>query len=193
MKKYIICFLFALIVLFFTTLLNAAENTSIYHQTSGQSLIEAIRIAEPLSFCNEQVPLKDDAVKERFERELLISLDNGDDIILWLKRANRYFPHIEKVLKNYSMPDDLKYIAIVESSLKPHARSDKGATGYWQFIENTAIKYGLIVNNDIDERRNFYASTEAALNYLKTFTRFLVRGHWPRPLIIWVRKASKRK
>jgi membrane-bound lytic murein transglycosylase D len=154
----------------------AAENMSIYHQTSGQSLIEAIRIAGPLSFCNEQVPLKDDAVKERFERELLISLDNSDDIILWLKRANRYFPHIEKVLKDHSMPDDLKYIAIAESSLKPHARSDKGATGYWQFIENTAIKYGLIVNNDIDERRNFYASTEAALNYLQDL--YALFGSW---------------
>src|SRR4030042_666650 len=119
MKKYIIYFLFALIDLFFTTLLNAAENTSIYHQTSGQSLIEAIKIAEPLSFCNEQVPLKNDSVKERLERELLICLDNNDDIIMWLKRANRYFPHIEKVLKNYSMPDDLKYIAIAESSLRP--------------------------------------------------------------------------
>lgn len=176
MKKYFIYFLSTFLVLFFTTLLNAAENTSIYHQTSGQSLIEAIRIAEPLSFCNEQVPLKNDAVKERFERELLICLDNSDDIILWLKRANRYFPHIEKVLKDHSMPDDLKYIAIAESSLKPHARSDKGATGYWQFIENTAIKYGLIVNNDIDERRNFYASTEAALNYLQYL--YALFGSW---------------
>lgn len=155
---------------------NAAENTSIFHESSGQFLIGAIKIVEPLSFCNEQVPLKEDSVKERLERELLICLDNNDDIILWLKRANRYFPHIEKVLKNYSMPDDLKYIAIAESSLRPHARSDKGAAGYWQFIESTGIKYGLIINNDIDERRNFYASTEAALTYLKDL--YALFGSW---------------
>jgi hypothetical protein len=165
LRRYIMTFMLFLMI--------AATATA---QTPGQSLVEAIRITEPLSFCNEQVPMKDDPVKERFERELLICLNNRDDIIMWLKRANRYFPHIEKVLKNYSMPDDLKYIAIVESSLRPQARSDKGATGYWQFIESTAIKYGLIVNNDIDERRNFYASTEAALNYLKDL--YALFGSW---------------
>ncbi|OGP89274.1 MAG: hypothetical protein A2031_08585 [Deltaproteobacteria bacterium RBG_19FT_COMBO_43_11] len=175
--KYLYGFLF--LCLFFAIANNnagASEDTSIYYQTSGQSLVEAIKIAEPLSFCNEQVPLKNDSVKERLERELLICLDNSDDIIMWLKRANRYFPHIEKVLKNYSMPDDLKYIAIAESSLRPQARSDKGAAGYWQFIESTAIKYGLIINHDIDERRNFYASTEAALNYLKDL--YALFGSW---------------
>lgn len=175
--KYLYCFLLLCLFLAIANFnSSAAENTSIYHQTSGQSLVEAIKIVGPLSFCNEQVPLKEDSVKERLERELLICLDNNDDIIMWLKRANRYFPHIEKVLKNNSMPDDLKYIAVAESSLRPHARSEKGAAGYWQFIENTAVKYGLIINNDIDERRNFYASTEAALNYLKDL--YTLFGSW---------------
>ncbi len=165
---------FLLLCLFLITANINASATE--NQTSGQFLIEAIKISEPLSFCNEQVPLKNASVKERFERELLICLDNNDDIIMWLKRANRYFPYIEKALKNHSMPDDLKYIAIAESSLRPQARSDKGAIGYWQFIESTAIKYGLIVNNDIDERRNFYASTEAALNYLKDL--YALFGSW---------------
>jgi hypothetical protein len=98
---------------------------------------------------------------------LLVSLDNSDDVILWLKRANRYFPHIEKVLKNNSLPNDLKYIVIAESSLKPLATSNKGAVGFWQFIENTGSKYGMKINDDIDERRNFFISTEAAINYLK--------------------------
>ncbi len=136
-------------------------------QTPGQMILEATRISEPLSFCNEPVPLSDPDIRERLERELLVSLDNSDDIILWIKRANRYFSYIEKALKEQSMPDDLKYITIAESSLRPLVFSNKGAVGYWQFIESTGTKYGLQITNDIDERRNFYKATQAALKYLK--------------------------
>ena len=135
--------------------------------SAGQTILEAIRISEPLSFCGEPVPLADPDVKERLEREMLLSLDNSDDVILWLKRANRYFPEIEKVLKANGLPDDLKYISIAESSLRPLAFSNKGAAGYWQFIESTATRYGLEISNDIDERRNVYRATPAAVKYLK--------------------------
>ena len=147
-----------------------------WHQSVVQSLINALKISEPLTFCNEPVPLSDPDVKERLERELLVSLDNSDDVILWLKRANRYFPHIEKVLKNNSLPDDLKYIVIAESSLKPLATSNKGAVGFWQFIENTGVKYGMKINNDIDERRNLFTSTEAAVAYFKDL--YALFGSW---------------
>jgi membrane-bound lytic murein transglycosylase D len=144
--------------------------------SAGQSLIEAIRIPGPLAFCGEPVPLADPDIKERLEREMLLSLDNSDDVILWLKRANRYFPHIEKVLKANAMPDDLKYITIAESSLRPLASSNKGAMGYWQFIEGTGTKYGLAVNSDIDERRNVYKATDAAVKYLKDL--YALFGSW---------------
>lgn len=136
-------------------------------QSAGQVILEAIRITEPLSFCGEPVPLSNPDVRERLEREMLLSLDNSDDVILWLKRANRYFPEIEKVLKANALPDDLKYISIAESSLRPLAFSSKGAAGYWQFIESTGTRYGLEVSNDIDERRNVYKATPAAAKYLK--------------------------
>ena len=136
-------------------------------QSNGQEILEAIRISEPLNFCDEPVPLGDPDVRERLERELLVSLDNSDDIILWLKRANRYFPEIERVLKANNLPDDLKYITIAESSLRPLAFSNKGAVGYWQFMEGTGIKYGLEVTSDIDERRNVDKATRAAIRYLK--------------------------
>lgn len=147
--------------------INVEAQTGSSHLSVGQSLIRALKISEPLTFCSEPVPLSDPDVKERLERELLLCLDNSDDVILWLKRANRYFPHIEKVLKNNSLPDDLKYIVIAESSLKPLATSNKGAVGFWQFIESTGNRYGLKINNDIDERRNFFISTEAAIHYIK--------------------------
>lgn len=140
--------------------------------SAGQAILEAIRIQGPLDFCGEPVPLNDPDVRERLERELLVSLDNSDDIILWLKRANRYFPDIEKVLKAQFLPDDLKYITIAESSLKPLAFSNKGAAGYWQFIEGTGKKYGLEISGDIDERRNVHRATQAALAYLKDLHNF---------------------
>ena len=167
------------VILIVTVIIASAINVEAqtgWHQSVGQSLFNALKISEPLTFCNEPVPLSDPDVKERLERELLVSLDNSDDVILWLKRANRYFPHIEKVLKNNSLPDDLKYIVIAESSLKPLATSNKGAVGFWQFIENTGVKYGIKINNDIDERRNFFTSTEAATAYLKDL--YTLFGSW---------------
>ena len=145
-------------------------------QSVGQSLIQAIKISGPLTFCNESVPLNEADVKERLERELLASLDNSGEVILWLKRANRYFPYIEKALKDNALPDDLKYVVIAESSLKPLATSNRGAVGFWQFIENTGNKYGMKINNDIDERRNFFISTDAAINYFKDL--YAIFGSW---------------
>ncbi len=168
MKKFVEgALIFSLVIIFCVAHASTGLAQSKTPQTQAQMIIEAIRIAEPLSFCNEPVPLSDPDVRERLERELLISLDNSDDIILWIKRANRYFPHIEKALKEQSMPDDLKYITIAESSLRPMVFSNKGAVGYWQFIESTGAKYGLDITSDIDERRNFYKSTQAAIKYLK--------------------------
>mgnify|MGYP002347904960 FL=1 len=143
---------------------------------AGQAILEAIRIQGPLDFCGERVPLDDPDVRERLERELLVSLDNSDDIILWLKRANRYFPDVEKVLKAQSLPDDLKYITIAESSLRPLAFSNKGAAGYWQFIESTGKRYGLEISGDIDERRNVHRATQAAIAYLKELHNLF--GSW---------------
>jgi membrane-bound lytic murein transglycosylase D len=145
-------------------------------QSAGQAMLEAIKITEPLNFCGEPVPLNDPDVQERLERELLVSLDSSDDVILWLKRANRYFPDIEKALKAQSMPDDLKYITIAESSLRPLVFSNKGAVGYWQFIESTGTRYGLDVSSDIDERRNVYKATQAATKYLRNLHALF--GSW---------------
>jgi membrane-bound lytic murein transglycosylase D len=165
-----------LFITIITTSACAGGAQLIAHKPVGQTLIEATKINEPLTFCNEPVPLSDADIKERLEREMLLSLDNSDDVILWIKRANRYFPHIEKILKDKSLPEDLKYIAIAESGLKPQAYSNKGAVGYWQFIDSTGIKYGMEIGNDIDERRNLISSTEAAANYFKDL--YALFGSW---------------
>lgn len=139
-------------------------------------LSESLLLKQPLSFCGEVVPLEDFEVRERMEKELLLSLWDRDQAILWLKRSTRYFPVIEAVLSQAGLPDDLKYVALAESALRPHAGSPKGAMGYWQFMPETGRLYGLTVNESIDQRRNLSASTLAAAAYFAKLYEEL--GSW---------------
>jgi membrane-bound lytic murein transglycosylase D len=138
--------------------------------------MSAYRIRAPLNFCGEAVPLDNPDVRERMERELLISAWNNPQVILWMKRSGRYMPYIEKMLRENKMPEDLKFVAIAESALRNYAGSSKGAKGVWQFMEETGTKYHLKVDDDFDERRSFFAATRAALNYLKDL--YAMFGSW---------------
>ncbi len=131
------------------------------------SLISSLRIASPPDFCGEPVPMENRDVRERFEKELLLTIWDRPQVVLWLKRSRRYLPHIEKALREHHLPEDLKYVAIAESALRPHAGSRKGAVGFWQFVAGTGRKYGLLINARIDERRNILASTQAVVRYFK--------------------------
>jgi len=128
-------------------------------------LLESLRFDRNLSFCSEAVPLADPEVRERMEKELLLSLWDRDQALLWLKRSSRYLPIIEAMLSQAGLPDDLKYIALAESALRPHVGSPKGAIGFWQFLPETGRRYGLTINKQIDQRRSLIASTRAALAY----------------------------
>lgn len=131
------------------------------------SLISTIKFNKPLDFCGEEVPLDDQEMKERLEKEMLLTIWDRPQVILWIKRSGRYMPYVEKMLKKNNMPDDLKYVAFVESALLPHVGSSKGAVGIWQFIRPTGSRYGLRIDGQIDERRSIFASTEAAIKYFK--------------------------
>ena len=151
------------------------------HMTAAQEpaddlLLAALKLEQPVLLCGETVPVDNPQAVERFEKEMLISLGNRPQVILWLKRTTRYFPYIEQMLRENGLPDDLKYLAIAESALRMHAGSPKGAMGVWQLMPQTARKYGLVVDVNFDERRNLYLSTPAAATYLKTlYERF---GSW---------------
>lgn len=151
----------------FITGISGALAEPLLEPSSFPSLISSIRINTPLDFCGEAVPLDKREVRERLEKELLLSLSDRTQVILWIKRSNRYMPYIEKTLNENDMPEDLKYVAIIESALRPHVGSRKGAIGFWQFMKDTGIVYGLTINGDRDERRNIFTSTKAAINYLK--------------------------
>ena len=139
-------------------------------------LIEAARVRGPLDFCGEPVPLLDPDVRERMEREMLLVLWDAPQVIMWIKRSGQYLAPIEAALRKHNLPQDLKYVAVAESALRPHAGSPKGAMGFWQFIEPTGRKYGLTIDPEKDERRNLPASTEAALVYLRELREMF--GSW---------------
>jgi LysM repeat protein len=131
------------------------------------ALIAAARVRGPVDFCGEPVPLQVQDVRERMEREMLSVLADPHQVVLWIKRSQQYLVPIEAELRRQRLPQDLKYVAIAESALRPHAGSPKGAMGFWQFIESTGRKYGLQVDSQKDERRGLFQSTAAAVAYLR--------------------------
>ena len=147
-----------------------------FEPTGFPSLLSSIKLGTAPEFCGEEVPIQQQQVRERLEKELLLSLWNRPQVILWLKRSKRYLPPIEEMLRNEGMPEDLKYVALAESALRPHAHSRKEAVGFWQFISYTGEKYGLVINSRIDERRNIFASTRAAIRYFKDL--YDIFGSW---------------
>lgn len=128
--------------------------------------IYSLSIPPSLLFAGEPVPLNDIEVAERFDKEILTNVYWQSQTILMLKRANRFFPVIEPILKKNGIPDDFKFLAIAESGLQ-NVTSPAGASGYWQFLDKTAQRYGLEVNEEIDERLHIEKSTEAACKYFK--------------------------
>ncbi|MEH0158025.1 lytic transglycosylase domain-containing protein [Limibacter armeniacum] len=125
-----------------------------------------IDLPESFTFCGEKVKMEDIDVRERFDRELYVNTFWHSSTILMLKRANRWLPVIEEVLKEEGVPEDFKYLSMIESGLQ-NVVSPAGARGFWQFLSGTAKDYGLTVNGEVDERYHVEKSTRAACSYLK--------------------------
>ena len=156
--------------------ISGGQEPEIQSPYAWPALMANIKFTEPIDFCGEPVDLANPEVRERLEKELLLTIWDRPQVILWIKRSTRYLPIIEKMLSENAMPDDLKYVAIIESALRPHAGSRKRAIGFWQFLKSTGQKYGLRINAEIDERRNIFTSTQAAINYFKDLHTML--GSW---------------
>lgn len=123
-------------------------------------------IPDKVSFCGEKIPIDNVFVREALDRELTLIMYQQSTTFLILKRAERFFPEIEKVLKEQGVPDDIKYLAVAESSLA-NAVSGAKAEGVWQFVEPTAKEYGMEVSAEWDDRYDLRISTIAACKYLK--------------------------
>lgn len=168
--------LILLLIILAGTGISGAQETAMQQPSGWPSLMTHIKINESLDFCGEPVALHLQEVRERLEKELLLMIWDRPQVALWIKRSTRYLPIIERMLRENNMPADLKYVAIIESALRPHAGSRKGAIGFWQFLRSTGQNYGLRINAEIDERRNIFASTQAAINYFKALYEML--GSW---------------
>ncbi len=128
-----------------------------------------------LNFAGEKVPTDDPEVVERIDREVVFNTFRTSYSILIYKRAARWFPVIEPILKSQDIPDDFKYLCITESELT-NAVSPAGASGFWQFMKTTAPGYGLEVNDEVDERYDVEKATYAACKYFKDgYKKF---GNW---------------
>lgn len=140
---------------------NKKENLALPIQTAY-----AVKLPENITFAGETVPLDDPEVRERLDRELTVNAYWQSSTIIMLKRANRWLPAIEKILKEENVPDDFKYLCMAESALD-NVVSPAGASGFWQFMKTTGLQYGLLINAEIDERYHLEKATRAACKYLR--------------------------
>ncbi len=129
--------------------------------------VYALPLPEKMDFAGEAVPLENPDIRERMDRELLVNVYWQSNGLLLFKRANKYFPQIEPLLKKYGLPDDFKYLAVAESGLE-YTSSPAGASGIWHFMKGTGVEYGLEINEYVDERYNLEKATMVAAEYLKS-------------------------
>ena len=131
-------------------------------------VIKSIDLDKVYTFAGEEIPRDNFDAMERLDRELSVNSYWHSSTLLNIKNANRYFPVMERILAESGVPDDLKYLAVAESSLR-NATSPAGAKGIWQFLKGTAVENGLEVNSQVDERYHVEKATKAAAKYLKKF------------------------
>lgn len=183
MKSNFLCC--ALVLLFFVfpqfnyafqMMHNGSKKTSAINLTKGNfQKIYSSPLPEEINFCGESVPLNQPDVRERLDRELLVNTYWQSNMMLLIKRANKYFPVLEKILVEEKIPEDFKYLVAIESGFL-NVISSKGAKGFWQLMRGTAREYGLEVNSNVDERYHLEKATRVACRYLqKAKDRF---GSW---------------
>lgn len=130
-------------------------------------VVQSYDLPKTIDFAGEKTPLNIADVKERLDREMITNVNYHSSTTLAIKRANRVFPIIESILKKNGIPDDFKYLAVIESGLV-NVVSPAGARGIWQFMPQTAKEYGMEVNDFVDERYHLEKSTQAACDYLNS-------------------------
>ncbi len=181
MKKNKYFLPFACTALFLTVYICCVSSKDEGNNPAGKQTLESIAIYSvnppaSVDFCGKTIMLDRYDVRERFDREINVFAYMHSTTMLQIKRANRYFPVIEPILKKYNIPDDFKYLAVIESMLDVRAYSPAQAAGLWQFLARTGKEHGLAITEQIDERYHVEKSTEAACRYFQNaYNEF---GNW---------------
>lgn len=164
---------------FFTVAVLASYADKAWPEQNGNytlpQVVKSVNLDRKFEFAGEPVPTDNFDVRERLDRELLHNAYWQSSTIMNIKATYRYFPLIEKILRENDVPDDFKYLAVAESSLR-NAVSSAGARGVWQFMSNTAKGYGLEVSDEIDERYHVEKATLAFCKYIKDYKKRF--GSW---------------
>ena len=160
--------------LLFVTSVSSESLTSVVNATDVNVFVSP-NIPDALELAGEIVPIHGFGVRESLDKELIVNTYRHSSTIMYLKKSSRWFPVIEEILKEEGVPNDFKYLAVIESGLS-QVVSPAGASGFWQFMKKTAPEYGLEVSTSVDERYDVEKSTRAACQYLKeSHTHF---GSW---------------
>lgn len=175
MNKYLRFFSFLSIAILMLFFINAIHKTDVKTDldpdpnTHENYKVKALKLPENLNFAGERVPIERTNIRERMDRELLVNTYWQSNGLLLIKRANKYFPVLEPLLKKYGLPDDFKFLAVAESGLLVDNPSSARASGLWHFLPSTAKEkiYNLEVNKNVDERYHIEKSTKAAAMYLR--------------------------
>ena len=138
-------------------------------------VIEPVDLNKPFDFAGERLPMELPDVQERLDQELILNTYRHGNTLLNIKKSYRYFPAIERILAEYGLPEDLKFIAVAESDLS-NATSPAGAKGFWQFMSETGRYYGLEITSEVDQRYDLEKATHAACKYLKDYYKRF--GSW---------------
>ena len=180
-KRLVLLFTLLIIALVSFNFLNTEKNTEdikdSIHQKEFNSYFRSYTITTPdsIGFAEEYTPIYAADIWERYDKEIHKNVYWQSNTLFYFKRANKYFPIIESILKKNNIPNDFKYLAIIESGLE-NVVSPAGATGFWQFMKGTAKDRGMEVNSEVDERYNLEISTQAACDYLQdAYDKF---GSW---------------
>jgi len=157
--------LLSLCALFIYALQDAPTDENFKTKLINDYNVYALQVPDDLNFAGEPMPLESPDILERMDRELLVNTYWQSNGLLMFKRAKKYFPIIEPILAKYGVPDDFKYLAVIESGLT-NAVSPAGARGVWQIMPTTGREKGLEVNKNVDERYNLEKATEVACKYV---------------------------
>ena len=171
-KSFLMLLCFALLSLASNRISTSAF---IDYNEPGAYKVQALNIPEEIQFAGETMQLTETDLKERMDKELLVNTYWQSNTLLMIKRANKFFPQIEKILAEEGVPEDFKYLALIESGLE-NVTSSAGAKGFWQIMRATGRELGLEVNANVDERYNIELATRVACKYLKKAKEKL--GSW---------------